>query len=582
MQFMPDTWKQWGIDANKDGKKDPYNPADAIFAAARYLHAAGAPKNMRKAIFAYNHAGWYVDSVVLRARLLAAMSPDMLGSLTGLAEARFPVRGNAKYSDQVDVAKANKPVKPGENPNHDIQPDAHRQSIDISSNKGAPVIAVNDGVIKRLGETGKLGRYVELEDANGNTFTYSHLGSLSDRYPVPKEEYRRQLDKQAQNGIPGLAVHDPRPGSAASSGRQAGAPDAGVADAFAGPGDNPPLAGGGQGKGAPLVKERLFAYPDRPAAYANGGAEQMAALRFQSGDPLKDANAPNSLTGYFLKPRDFSPKDFRLAPLQKGAHVMGDSILGRVGDGAGAGGPHMTFAVRPAGKDAPQIDPKPLLDGWKLLEATAIFRANGKNVLVGGSSVGQILLMSKPQLQKRVLADKRIKLNPGGRKDIETGQISRPILAVLEYLAEVGLKPTVSMLRSGHSYLTTSGNVSEHVSGNAVDISAFNDEPVLGHQQKDGYTYQAIKRLLHLQGNMKPHQIISLFDLGPPTLKMADHANHLHVGYRPAGGEGKGGVAAPTLTRKDWYKLMDQLGRIDNPGVGRKPSKDAIPAGAGD
>src|SRR5262249_18528750 len=42
MQFMPDTWKQWGVDANQDGYADPLNPVDAIFTAARYLKAAGA------------------------------------------------------------------------------------------------------------------------------------------------------------------------------------------------------------------------------------------------------------------------------------------------------------------------------------------------------------------------------------------------------------------------------------------------------------------------------------------------------------------------------------------------------------
>ena len=52
----------YGVDANKDGKKDPYNPVDAIFAAARYLKAAGYEKDVRRSIFAYNHADWYVDS----------------------------------------------------------------------------------------------------------------------------------------------------------------------------------------------------------------------------------------------------------------------------------------------------------------------------------------------------------------------------------------------------------------------------------------------------------------------------------------------------------------------------------------
>jgi hypothetical protein len=77
---------------------------------------------------------------------------------------------------------------------------------------------------------------------------------------------------------------------------------------------------------------------------------------------------------------------------------------------------HVSFAVRPAGEDAPEIDPKPLLDGWKLLEATAIYGASGKNVLHGESSVGQILMMPKNLLQKRALADERIDIYPCGRR----------------------------------------------------------------------------------------------------------------------------------------------------------------------
>jgi hypothetical protein len=80
-----------------------------------------------------------------------------------------------------------------------------------------------------------------------------------------------------------------------------------------------------------------------------------------------------------------------------------------------------------------------------------------------------------------------------------------------------------------------------------------------------------------LQGTMKPAQLISLFDLGGPTVRMADHADHLHVGYQPAGDNGRGGIRA-VLKRRDWYKLIDQLGKIDNPAVGKRPSKYAIPA----
>ncbi len=67
MQFMPSSWDAYGVDANGDGVEDPYNPEDAIFAAANYLRAAGMPTNTYDAIFAYNHADWYVSEVLANA-----------------------------------------------------------------------------------------------------------------------------------------------------------------------------------------------------------------------------------------------------------------------------------------------------------------------------------------------------------------------------------------------------------------------------------------------------------------------------------------------------------------------------------
>ncbi len=67
MQFMPETWATYGVDANGDGVADPNNPEDAIFAAAGYLKAAGMPADTYGAIFAYNHADWYVEEVLANA-----------------------------------------------------------------------------------------------------------------------------------------------------------------------------------------------------------------------------------------------------------------------------------------------------------------------------------------------------------------------------------------------------------------------------------------------------------------------------------------------------------------------------------
>src|SRR5579872_55463 len=69
MQFMPSTWMRWGIDANGDGVADPWNASDAIFSAARYLQAAGASTDLYRAVFAYNHADWYVQEVLALASL---------------------------------------------------------------------------------------------------------------------------------------------------------------------------------------------------------------------------------------------------------------------------------------------------------------------------------------------------------------------------------------------------------------------------------------------------------------------------------------------------------------------------------
>ena len=83
MQFMPETWLRWGMDGDGDGVADPWNPEDAVYAAARYLAAAGAHDDLSRAVFAYNHAQWYVDDVL---RLAAVFRK----SDSGFADFPFP------------------------------------------------------------------------------------------------------------------------------------------------------------------------------------------------------------------------------------------------------------------------------------------------------------------------------------------------------------------------------------------------------------------------------------------------------------------------------------------------------------
>jgi hypothetical protein len=493
MQFLPSSWRRWGVDGNNDGRKDPYNPVDAIFSAARYLKAAGYEQDPRKAIFAYNHAGWYVDSVLLRARLIAGVPADVVGSLTGLTEGRFPVYAHARYADD-----------PAER-------DDTRPGIDIFARSGAPVVAAHDAVVKEIGRSSMLGRYLVLQDAYGNRFTYAQLGAVALYYPASTQH---PLDEQ----------------SSPESGRRSGGDES------------------------------------RPAQPASAGRHARQTVPRRAEEPR------GSATYSVRSSRAFGVDSGggQLVRLKRGVQVVAGTIIGRIGRSVSGQAPHLHFEIRPAGRGAPLIDPKPILDGWDLLEATAVYRANGENALrVGAPSLGQILLMPKLALERRVLADPRLEIYPAGREDIRSGQIDWRVLAVLEYLAERGLRPTVTCLKSGHSLYTVSGNVSEHSSGNAVDIGAINGIPVAGHQEPGGIVEQTVRMLMELQGTLQPHQIISLFGLGGPTLAMSDHADHIHVGFRPLFGENRvlGGQTTAALQPGQWGDLMEHLRGLGNPAL---------------
>jgi hypothetical protein len=577
MQFMPPTWKAYGVDANRDGKKDPYNPVDAIFAAARYLKAAGADEDLRKAIFAYNRADWYVEMVLMRAKIVAGMPSDLIGSLSGLTQGLFPVHAEAQYAGAVNPAKAAQKKKAGQNAAVPVDSDADRRQIRIYAESGAPVTAVQDGTITEIGKNDRLGRFVRLRDAYGNTYTYGHLKSVSTEIAVAKPS-RTQSAAEIAKDLE-LPAADPKPTRAASTTAKKRTAATGSSSSAS---DAAPLT---TPRPAQPVepKERLFANPQRPAAYAAGGREQML------GDT---SSLPQDITfrRYFTIDYGLKRDDVVLKQLEVGRRVIAGTILGRIGAPEGTPAdsrnaqPHVLFEIRPAGRGAPRIDPKPILDGWKLLESTAIYRAKGQNPLLGENSkatIGQILLMDKQTLQRRVLANPRIKIYEGGRRDIRAGVIDRRVLASLEVLAANGLKPTVTSLRSGRGGLyTKSGNISHHITGSAVDIAAINDTPVLGNQGEGSITDTAVRQLLTLQGTMKPAQIITLmkYEGTDNTVAMSDHHDHIHIGWRPMyDPRSKTGRQLEALLKPgQWSKLIDRLNEIENPRISTEPSKYAL------
>jgi hypothetical protein len=76
MQFLPSTWKHYGVDGNGDGRRNPYDPADAILAAARYLSSAGSALDLAGAVFSYNHSPSYVRAVLGTASAYANATPN--------------------------------------------------------------------------------------------------------------------------------------------------------------------------------------------------------------------------------------------------------------------------------------------------------------------------------------------------------------------------------------------------------------------------------------------------------------------------------------------------------------------------
>jgi hypothetical protein len=323
-----------------------------------------------------------------------------------------------------------------------------------------------------------------------------------------------------------------------------------------------------------MVKERLFADPSRPASYAAGGDLQI------QNTALSISNFQN----YFADVLHLGKNQYTLQPLKAGSIVVAGTILGRIAAGTKTLASHLRFMIRPAGTKAPYIDPKPILDGWKLLEATAVYRAAGVNPFFGpgakNPTVGQVLLMSKEQLTYRVLEDPHVNIYACGRRDIQAGLIDHRILAVIEFLSASGLDPTVSGLECGHSLSGSTGVDAAGATGASVDISKINDVPILGHQGAGSITDITIRRLLTLQGTFRPDAIVSTMSYKGQsnTISLPDHNDRIQVTYTPVFGENSklSAEVANLLQPQQWVNLINHLSQIPEPVVPIAPSRYAI------
>ncbi len=627
MQFMPETWLQYGVDALGAGYADPYNPVDAIFAAARYLHAAGASTNLRTAILAYNHSEAYVESVLLRARLFASYPPSVIATLTGLTEGSLPVggavlsptatiptgvlapsptgaasdtsgtattasaaataRSGASTPSTTTAQSAHTAALPGSTPAPSPAASAARaeralnaaappsQLSELLAREKAPVLAVEDGRIVGIGSSRKLGHYVVLRDTYGDLFTYAGLGSVAARYRLPKPT---QV-KVATGSLPsGESASDPTPKQAATAGRQlpvtlhvaakrkAGASKLQQQSTSASASGQQAEAGGEASPG--VGKVRVFAHPGNPDA--------LAAARIRAG------KRPDS--GGWKK-------------LARGAVVAQGTVLGHLGTGDEAKQASMRFAIRPAGAQS-AIDPRPILANWRQLDAALHPQGAKDGPVLDGATASDAFLLSQPELERAVLADPGIELGHCDRTQVAAGKVSRQALALLVFLSRSGLKPTVGELRCGHVASTPHGPRTVFPSAGTLDIAAINGVAIAGHQGSGTVTDITIRTLLTLGHKFAPERIVSLMKYpgAPSTEARADHSTYIQIDLprhiakakvsKTAGAHSAGsatsaaaGASAPAnlvLNSLEWQRLVVQVGTLQQPHVPHKPTSSAI------
>ncbi len=477
---------------------------------------------------------------MLRAQLLGGTPSELLGAVTGLTEARFPVHAAAHYSDgfpSVEDGKGRYETLVG---------------TTIYASAGAPVIATQDGEVVAIGDSPTLGHFVQLKDAYGNTYVYARLGDVSSVYPVLQPHVDSTISSKIE---PAGATHEPLPSAPASAGIQ----------------PRSPISEGGTVSGLALGAAAGLESPPAPASKPKPAAPASAPA----------AGAPH------VSSFQEGPDEVYLHPLRTGAQVIAGTVLGHVGSGAAdePGPSHIIFQIRPAGLGAPLIDPKPILDGWVALENNSVFHAKGENPFLATSpTVGQVLLESKLQLQPQVLQDKGIALGSCGRQDIQEGRVDKRVLAMLEYLSVSGLRPTVGGLPCAPATpAAQAANAGAATSSDSVSITAINGTPVAGHQTPGSVADTTVRKLLMLQGVSRPRRIASLMSYpgSPGAVTSAAAAAAIQVAFAaPHSGLARiAGLYSSALAPAQWTRLIARLGEIPDPTVSGKPSSAAIPDG---
>jgi hypothetical protein len=586
MQFLPSTWHHYGVDATGSGVADPYNAADAIFAAARYLAAAGAAQNLPTAIYAYNHSTAYVESVLLRAELLSGVPTALVNSVSELAEGHFPIQlayhPSYRPSSQTTATPAsasatakntspagNAPAPSAVGAKVAAKNGGRQPVVAIYADSHAAVVAVQQGTIVAVGHNRWLGTYVRLEDSLGNFYTYGGLASVSAYYPTPKA---RPLSATGSLNAPAGLTSGPTPTAAASAGGQPSTPVVAAVAAIAAAqldGDQQAQTNAASIipsldlRAAPSAGSLIFAFASpvvhRAAATVRPSAERTLVDRYFT-------------SAFGLRRAQLTAKRLRV-----GSRVLAGTILGRLGSAQGNRQPHLLFAIHPAGKDQTDIDPRPFLDAWTQLQTLELHRQSYGQPLYGpdvqDSDAGETLLLSQIDLERIVLDNPHLQIALCERTAIANGNVDRRVLAAIEYLAQNGLDATISGAECSTPGQPEASSA-DSAAGDSVTITAINGTPVAGSQGTGTTTDAAIRALLTLTGDNAPASIASLETIPGAAATVADpsDADQIVVSFTPAltpvalasTAAFTGGF---TLDKTSWSALDTHLGQIAEPRV---------------
>ncbi len=211
MQFMPTTWSgntnpkarnsainpKWdedpatitryggyGVDGDGDGRADPYNPWDAVPAAAKLLKANNIELNPEEAVYAYNHDYGYVNNILAQALQYSIYQvPSMVGIWP------LPPEYTEITATFGQTTGSNGKV---------LWPSGHI-GIDLACPESTPLFAVVSGQVVFAGQAAAYGNYVKISTGEGTTVAYAHLSDIQVK-TMQRVEQGQQIGLSGNSG----------------------------------------------------------------------------------------------------------------------------------------------------------------------------------------------------------------------------------------------------------------------------------------------------------------------------------------------------------------------------------------------